>query len=88
MEYAKQPNFCCQPIWIVIYTNCWCDFSMAALKSVELSPFSLQGVPAAPLSLPSAACLLSPRSRLRLHVGWHKGDAAVAWALSSAEVER
>ena len=51
MEYAKQSNFCCQPIWIVICTNCWCDFSMTALKSTEMNPFSLQGALAASLVL-------------------------------------
>lgn len=50
-KYAKQQNFYCQPIWIVIYTNCWCNFSVTALKSTELNPFSLQGALAASLGL-------------------------------------
>lgn len=48
-EHAKQPNFCCQPIWIVIYTNCWCNFSMTALNCTEQNPFSLRGAIAASL---------------------------------------
>lgn len=47
LEYAKQSNFWCQPVWIVIRMNSWCDFFVTALKSTELNPFSLQGALAA-----------------------------------------
>lgn len=47
LEQAEQSNFWCQPVWIVICMNSWCDFVVTALKSTELNPFSLQGALAA-----------------------------------------
>lgn len=88
MECAKQSNFCCQPIWIVIYTNCWCDFSDTALKSTELNPFSLQGALAASLVLDFCHVCIVPT----LLAAWPGRVAQrgfnFVWVLSNGEGER
>lgn len=56
LEQAEQSNFWCQPVWIVIRMNSWCDFVVTALKSMELNPFSLQG--ALPASFVLGFCWL------------------------------
>lgn len=48
-EYTRHSDFFCQPVWIVICTNCWCNFPVAPLKSTELNLFPVQGAWAASL---------------------------------------
>lgn len=77
-EYAKHSNFFCQPVCNVIYTNCWCNFSVTA-EIHRTEPILTAG---------SLSCF--PHTWLLPCACWLPGTWGfnVTWVLSNREGQR